>query len=226
MDCRSAFSAIAAPSIGLALFAAGSVQPAQALLTYNIFETSDGNVVVQTDGSLNLPVPPPRTIVCAAAGFIQNLPSFSGICTGPNSLPASSSLVSISRYLISGPSSFNGSVDALASSVSGITTRLNATRQIFGISGSYISGDPIISSATFNNTTLAGLGFTTTGLIGTWTLNGTDQQIRVVLTEVPGRVVLTEVPGPLPLVGTGAAFAFSRKLRRRIAASPVTPPQV
>lgn len=41
--------------VGLALVAAVSVRPAHALLTYNIFETTDGNVVSQTDGSLNLP---------------------------------------------------------------------------------------------------------------------------------------------------------------------------
>jgi len=65
-----------------------------------------------------------------------------------------------------------------------------------------VNGTPIVSSATFNNSTLAGLGFTTTGLIG-----------------------LTEVPGPLPLLGAGAAFAYSRRIRRRIATSQATPPQ-
>jgi hypothetical protein len=34
-----------------------------------------------------------------------------------------------------------------------------------------------------------------------------------------------EVPGPLPVLGAGAAFGFSRKLRRRISASQATPPQ-
>ena len=74
-----------------------------------------------------------------------------------------------------------------------------------------------MSSATFNNTTLKGLGFTTTRLIGTWTLENGGDQIQV---------VLTEVPGPLPLLGVGAAFGFSRRLRRRISTSqPGTPPQ-
>ncbi|WP_254954261.1 hypothetical protein [Cyanobium sp. Cruz-8H5] len=34
------------------------------------------------------------------------------------------------------------------------------------------------------------------------------------------------VPGPLPLLGAGAAFGWSRKLRKRIAAPLITPPQV
>ena len=33
------------------------------------------------------------------------------------------------------------------------------------------------------------------------------------------------IPGPLPVLGAGAAFGFSRKLRRRISASQPTPPQ-
>jgi hypothetical protein len=33
------------------------------------------------------------------------------------------------------------------------------------------------------------------------------------------------VPGPLPLLGAGAAFGWSRRLRRRIAAPLSTPPQ-
>ena len=42
--------------MGLALAAVLSVQPSHALLTYNIFETTDGNVVVQADGKLDLPI--------------------------------------------------------------------------------------------------------------------------------------------------------------------------
>jgi MYXO-CTERM domain-containing protein len=33
------------------------------------------------------------------------------------------------------------------------------------------------------------------------------------------------VPGPLPLLGVGAAFGWSRRLRKRIAAPLSTPPQ-
>jgi len=32
--------------------------------------------------------------------------------------------------------------------------------------------------------------------------------------------VIVEAPAPLPLIGTGAAFAWTRRLRRRIKATP------
>ena len=189
----------------LALVAAGSWQPAQALLTYNIFETSGGDVVVETSGSLNLGAS--TGAVSCTSGFI--ISSAAIICTGPGQTSP--------VYALSGPSSFNGTVFNLSASAnSGITTLLNGNSNSFGIDAGYTSGTPIVSSATISNTTLAGLGFTTTGLIGTWTLNDGGDQIRV---------VLTEVPGPLPLLGAGAAFGFSRRLRRRISASQATLPQ-
>lgn len=210
---RAVFSGIAALPVGLALVAAGSVQPAHALLTYNIFETTDGNVVVQTDGSLNLPAQSAGFSECEDTdGAILSLGAV--ICTG--------TAKSARAYAVSGPLLFNGTVYARpASSVSGATTFLfgvfSADFGLFGIEESYVSGSPIISSAIFNNTTLKGLGFTTTGPIGTWTLNGSGDQIQV---------VLTEVPGPLPLAGAVSAFVFSRRLRRRIASTQAdTPPQ-
>ncbi|MFN7900745.1 MAG: hypothetical protein ACK5N0_13995 [Synechococcaceae cyanobacterium] len=97
----------------------------------------------------------------------------------------------------------------------------------FGIDSNYISGDPISSSATFNNTTLTGLGFTiTSGEIGVWTLQpyGSSDpytaydKIKVVLGAPPASPA--PVPGPLPLLGVGSAFGFSRRLRRRAARRP------
>jgi hypothetical protein len=190
----------------LAVVAAGSWQPAQALLTYNIFETSGGDVVVETSGSLNLGASTGNG--GCLLGLIESAEAT--ICTGP----ADGTLL---NYRLTGPSSFDGTVSATpASSVSGIATSISGIAEVFGIDPDYVSGTPIVSSATFSNTTLAGLGFTTTGLIGTWTLTDGGEQIRV---------VLTEVPGPLPLLGAGTAFGFSRRLRRRISASQATLPQ-
>ena len=94
---------------------------------------------------------------------------------------------------------------------------------VLRIDPAYVSNTPIVSSATFNDTTLAGLGFTTTGLIGTWTLDGTSEAIQVILgAPTPSGAA---VPGPLPLLGAGAAFGWSRRLRKRIAAPLITPPQ-
>jgi hypothetical protein len=187
---------------------------AKAILTYNIFESA-GTVVVQTSGSLDLTgATPVGSLACGANGVLVSNAAF--VCTGPN-LPTT-------IFLITGPSSFNGSAFIFpASSVTGLTTLLIGTSNVFGINSSYISNTSINSSATFNGTTLAGLGFTTTGLIGTWTLNGTSESIQVILgaPTPPGATV----PGPLPLLGAGAAFGWSRRLRKRIAAPVSTPPQ-
>jgi MYXO-CTERM domain-containing protein len=100
---------------------------------------------------------------------------------------------------------------------------MDGSRNFFTIDSAYISSTPIVSSATFNGTTLAALGFTTTGLIGTWTLDGTSESIQVILgaPTPPGATV----PGPLPLLGAGAAFGWSRRLRKRITTPLITPPQ-
>ncbi len=95
------------------------------------------------------------------------------------------------------------------------------TSGVFLIDPSYIYSTPIVSSATFNGQTLASFGFTTTGLIGTWTIDGTSESIQVFL----GPPSTAAVPAPLPLVGAAAAFGVSRRLRKRVAAPLSTPPQ-
>ncbi len=180
---------------------------AKAILTYNIFE-SGGNVVVQTSGSLNLA----GATTGSPASCVDNGAVFSSIaqiCTGAlGTLPA---------YLISGPTNFSsagGIIQFPASSVSGISAKLFGLASTFYLDSSYSSGAPIVSSATFNGKTLASFGFTqTSGVLGTWTLNGTSESIQVVL-AAPA----SAVPGHLPLLGAGAAFGWSRKLRRRIGA--------
>lgn len=190
---------------------------AKAVLTYNIFESA-GNVVVQTSGSLNFTgATAIGTIPCGANGGI--ISRFAVVCTG---------LIStISNYAIDGPSNFDGTVSSFpANSVTGISTILDGSRNFFAIGPAYISNTPIVSSATFNSTTLLGLGFTTTGLIGTWQLQGvqgSDGQINLCIGSGPCGGAA--VPGPLPLLGAGAAFGWSRKLRKRIATPLITPPQ-
>jgi hypothetical protein len=177
---------------------------AEAALTYSIFELG-GNVVVETNGSLNLSGSI-GTGQCGANGLINS--SIAAICTGPDGFG------SLTAYTITGPSGLNASVNIFpASSVSGIGTFLDGNLSRFSIDSSYINNSPIVSSATFNTTTLAALGFNTTGTLGTWSLNGTGDTINV---EV--------VPGPLPIFGAAAAFGWSRRLRRRIAISKTTEP--
>jgi hypothetical protein len=172
--------------------------PAKAALTYNIYE-SLGNLVVETSGSLNLTPTSPDTLCGFDGGLVSDV---AAICTGTG--------VAGRLYAISGPSSFPGTADIYpASSVSGIFTSLFGAFSAFIIDPAYIFGTPIISSAIFNGTTLANIGLTpTSGLLGTWTINGTSETINV--------KVGNPVPGPLPVLGAGAAFGFSRRLRQRI----------
>jgi hypothetical protein len=176
---------------------------AKALLTYNIFESA-GNVVVEASGSLNLTgaTPIAGDLICGFNGAIYSFQA--AICSGVDSVSK--------RYPISGPSSFP-STAALggASSVSGISTILYGSANELRLDLAYTSNSPIVSSATFNGTTLAALGFTTTGLIDTWVLNGTSETIQVVI----GAPSPAAVPGPLPLLGAGAAFGWARRLRKR-----------
>ena len=192
---------------------------AKAVLTYNIFE-STGNLVIQTSGSLNLSnVSGLGGSSCGAGGaFSLDNPA---ICTGPNA--------TLVFYNTSGPNTFGGNGNlSPASTVSGISTIFNVFYSIpgflpglFFIGSSYVSNTPIVSSATFNGTDLATLGFTTPGLIGTWTIDGTSETINVVI----GAPSAAAVPGPLPLLGAGAAFGWSRRLRKRISTPLSTPPQ-
>lgn len=192
---------------------------AKAVLTYYIFENA-GNVEVQAVGSLILPNPTSsNSCGVTPGGLIRS--SAALICAGPEG--------NYNLYKVQGPTSFNGSVNIdPADSVSGIPTILDAgqfARQ-FGIDTGYTPGTPIVSTATFGAKTLAGIGFTTTGLLGTWTLqpkDGTDlytanDTIQVVIGAPPAAV-----PGPLPLLGAGAAFGWSRRLRKRIATPSTTP---
>jgi len=207
---------LVAPPVALLLAAPAALLlgagRAEAILTYNIFE-SGADVVVQTSGSLNLPSPS-GSGRCRFSGLIVS--SVAAVCTGGTG----SINIGLPLYLISGPTSFNGTVVVRpASSVSGIYAALFGSNQGFYIGPGYTNSTPIVSSATFNNQTLAGLGFTiSSGPIGTWTLNGTGDTINVVLGPPA-----TAVPGPLPLFGAAAAFGWSRKLRRRLAsATPTT----
>ena len=216
--CRRLSPILAAPAALLL-----SQGEAKAILTYYIFENA-GNVEVQAVGSLILP----NSTGSGACGIDppggEIRPDRALICAG-NDLNAN-------EYNIQGPASFNGTVRIdPADSVTGIPTFLVGASLNFGIDPGYTPGTSITSTATFNSQTLAGLGFTTTGLLGTWTLqpkDGSDtysafDTIQVVIGAPPSPS--TAVPGPLPLFGAAAAFGWSRRLRKRITAPLITPPQ-
>jgi len=182
--------------------------PAKAILTINIFDEGP-NLKVVTSGSLSELGPPTTTFGCEDEGFV--VPQLAFICTGNN--------VNSPAYQLSGPFQFGQQAALLADSVSGPFFSLYGTGSIYAIDPSYTAGQPFLSSATFNNTNLAAQGFTTPGLAATWTINGTSESINLIIGPP------AEVPGPLPLLGAGAAFGWSRRLRRRISAPWITPPQ-
>jgi hypothetical protein len=193
--------ALLAP-LGLAVAVAVEANPAKAALTYYLSDTPDG-LVIETSGSLN--VSGPKTFVsnCSYKGAYSQ--QIAVVCTGGAG--------DLSVYSISGPSSFaagiNTYLDSQFTTASGIKTGLFGAFGEFIIAPSYVSGDPIVSSSTAPGKTLADLGLTTSsGTLGTWTLASTGDTISV--------KVFNPVPGPLPLLGAGAAFGFSRRLRQRI----------
>jgi hypothetical protein len=92
----------------------------------------------------------------------------------------------------------------------------------FAIDPGYTNNTSIVSSATFANQSFSTLGITATGLVGTWTINGTSETIEVFVGNPPAPPG-TPVPGPLPLFGAAAAFGYSRRLRRRVNSSRFAP---
>jgi hypothetical protein len=207
--CRRLSLYLAAPA--LLLLNQGQ---ARAVLIYNIYESA-GDVVVMASGSLDLTGATKKVgFWSCQPGVIDSPPAI--LCAGPTTLST--------PYQISSPGTFNQTVIRYpASSVSGIATMLYGFFSLFAIPITYTSNTPIVSSATFNSTTLAGLGFTGNGPIGTWTLDGTSETIQVILGSPPQAGAA--VPGPMPLLGAAAAFGWSRRLRKRIATPLITPPK-
>ncbi|MCT0230010.1 hypothetical protein KQ306_03920 [Synechococcus sp. CS-1324] len=177
---------------------------AEALLTYTLFE-SGFNVVLEASGSLQLPASS-VSFRCTSTGLVSE----NTLCTGP--VPPSG--VFLPGFTLTGPAGIPFVTSFFpGSSVTGVSTVLNSnpTSSTFAIDPA--NAGSINSTATFNNRTLASLGFTTPGLIGTWQVNGISGEAGQI------NLVVAPVPGPLPLLGAAAAMGWSRRLRQRIAAS-------
>jgi hypothetical protein len=203
---------------------------AKAVLYINIFD--DGpNLKVTVNGSIspgNAGTSTAPASDCFGSGSLSgqsNPTDPSTLCTG---------IDAVSSYGdITGPIGFGGTgLLAPASSVTGFSFQFfplsyntgtvpnpafDVYKNTYALDPSYVLGQIFSSSATFNGKSLASEGFTATGLVGTWTIVGTSESINVFIGP--------PVPGPLPLLGAGAAFGWSRRLRKRIAAPVSTPPQ-
>ena len=221
--CKRLVPLLAAPAALLL-----SQGQAKAILNVNIFD--DGpNLKISVSGSLSSLPSPADTGFCGVVGaligeFQTTNPGVSNaICSGPDP--------GFNLYNITGPSGFGGTEYLLsADSVGGSTfwfassaytaNTLYSTR--IGLDPGFLGGS-YFSEAIFNGRSLASEGFTATGLVGTWTIDGTSESINVCIGADPCGGAA--VPGPLPLFGAGAAFGWSRRLLMRIAAPLSTPPQ-
>ena len=208
-------------SAGLALslpLAAAWVQPAQAVLIYNFYE-SGSDLVVEGTGSLNLPL---------SAIINLPLPTFT---TGALQLGGKSEGLAIGQfnpttavygfYNVSGPTTLGTGLSGggAASSGSGIASIFDWDSSYFIIDNTYASGTTINSRSVFSGISLASLGMTTAGTLGTWALSDPSDPTYIsdtISVQVTTSASSASVPGPLPILGLAAAFGFSRKLRKRI----------
>ena len=204
---------------------------AKAILNLNIFD--DGpNLKISVSGSLSqLPVVA-DTGICGASGALTG--EFQTAVPGLNNIVCSGPKVFFNLYDITGPSGFGGTERLItATSVSGSTflfassayTANTLYSERIGLDPGFLGGS-YLSEAIFSGRSLASEGFTATGLVGTWTIDGTSESINVCIGYGPcASDPTSSVPGPLPLLGAGAAFGWSRRLRKRIATPMITPPQ-
>ena len=217
--CKRLIPLLAAPAALLL-----SQGQAKAILNINIFDDSP-NLKVTVQGSLSQLGSILSVGECGSNGYLSgqfnSFPSL--LCTGPNAVS--------NLYAITGPAGYGGNGQLTgANLVSGFTFRFAPSSYSLTpgirIDSSYVLSDPFFSSATFNNRSLASEGFTATGLVGTWTIDGTSEFINVCIGSGPcASDPTSSVPGPLPLLGAGAAFGWSRRFRKRIATPLITPPQ-
>jgi len=112
----------------------------------------------------------------------------------------------------------------------GVLTYASSSGDQFGLSNfsgydmvvpsGYASGDPLSFEMIFNSTDLATLGATPGVYDWTWGTGTPNADFFRLCVGSPCPTSTTSVPGPLPLLGVGAAFGFSRKLRTRIKGAP------
>ena len=206
---------------------------AKAVLNINIFD--DGpNLKVTVNGSISPGNAGTSTAAPTQCGVNGSLTG-QGDASDPSTICTGNDALSSFGNIIGGPAGFGGNGSLFpASSVTGFSfqfyplsyntgTAFDANfeqyKNTYALDPSYVLGQTFSSSATFNGKSLASEGFTATGLVGTWTIVGTTESINVYIGPPAA------APGPLPLLGAGAAFGWSRRLRKRITAPLITPPQ-
>ena len=195
-----------------------SAGPSRADLLYEFIEV-DGNVIIQTSGSLSFLPPPSAQFSCN--DYVGFMGRFRFICTGNRNH------IQLNMYVLnflpfaSLPFAYNHFLILQASASSGVPLVHDAHDTPFdglgglGLHPDYILGEPIISSATLRNVTVNDMfpidppPESSVYTLSTWRLEGTNELV----------ILKKEVPSPLPLLGAAGIYPWIRRLRQRIRSS-------
>jgi len=184
-------------------------------VSINILNKDYFDTEIQIKGSLvNLPTPY-VTGNCARSLYFRDFVEGLTICSGITD----SNLVSFYRINPVGATGFLplAALDVGASDSHGIATVLKTESDfyfpaVFGIDSNYVEGSEFFSSLLLRDKFSLSIG-NAEGLIGTWSVTGSNDFIRLYLGPSPSPA---SVPGPSTMFAVATAWSFSRRLRRRI----------
>ena len=185
---------------GFALTSVFSIQPAQA---YTVtLEQMGANVVATGSGPINLTgldfgnSTSTPALVAAASGLIQ---------TGPTTSPL------VDQYVgFTGPPSFGSGGFHFANTGSGDFVGINADGGVIVVPHGYVSGDPLSSTATWDNASFASLGVTPGTYVWHWGTGLPNQNFTLII----GGVGVPDGGSTVCLLGFGllGLTALRRKL--------------
>jgi hypothetical protein len=195
-----------------ACLVAATCTPAKAAYTMRLYE-SGGNVLASGSGSINLD------------GVI-----LSGDATTANLIRPTSGLLYVGgptshlvRFSVSGPANFGGGVTSNSTSSTGSYVGIAGVTQVIYVPNTYASGTSFTTNATWNATTLAGLGATPGTYTWTWGSGANaDSYTLIIGSPTPPAAIAdtASVPtlsewGLLILASSVGLLAFYQKRRQR-----------
>lgn len=158
-----------------------------------------GNVVMNGSGSLNTTA---LTLQGSGAFFNDNL--------GPSAAFAVAGMAPLGTNGASGytgltviPTSFGPGGPAVASSTTGGIAGVAGFSKTLFVPANYVSGTVFTDSATFNNTTLAGLGFTPGTYIFSWGTGANADSLTITSVVPEPSTWAVFIAGSVSLLGVG-----------------------